>query len=119
MYYKQMQVNGVLNTTTLDEGLTSTVGEPKTIKEVLINVSAYEGNVVEGWIGTERILEIDDYVLDTQEETAGATAPLSQNKIGILKIDQEIPPGEKFKIGIRCGAVASDIYGSYAYEVTK
>ena len=118
MYYQELQVDGVINVTTLDEGLVSLSDEPKKITAVLINSSAHEGNVIEGWIGTERVLAIYDYCLDTQEETAGATAPLSQNKLGRLPVDLDIPPGQIFKIGIRCGGTASDLYGAYEYEIT-
>ncbi len=116
MLYKELQITGVINVTTLDEGLVSLTEEPKTIKAVLINISAYEGNVVEGWIGTERVLAIYDYNFDTQDETAGATAPYSTSKIGRLPVDIPIPPGQIFKIGIRCGGTANNIYGAYEYE---
>lgn len=119
MYYKAFAVTGVINVTTLDDGLVSLVEEKKKIRAVLISSSAWEGNVLEGWIGTNRILEIYDYCLDTQEETAGATAPLSQNKISRVPIDEEIPAGQIFKIGINCGATASDIYGAYEYETVS
>jgi len=116
MYYKAFTVTGVVNITTLDGGLVSLVEQPVKIDAVLINLDTTEGNVVEGWIGTERILEIYDYVLDTQEETAAATAPLSQKKMGRIPIEMEIPPGAIFEIGIRCGAVANDLYGAYEYS---
>lgn len=118
MYYKELQVDGTINVTELDEGLVSLTEEPKTIRAVLINLSAHEGNVLEGWIGTERVLAIYDYCLDTQEETAVATAPLSQNKINRIPVGLPIPPGQTFKIGIRCGAVANDVYGAYEYDIT-
>lgn len=117
MYYKELQITGVINVTTLDEGLVSLTEEPKKILAVLINLSAHEGNVVEGWIGTERVLAIYDYVLDTQELTGADTFPFSTIKINRIPVDLPIPPGQTFKIGVRCGATANDIYGAYEYDL--
>lgn len=119
MLYKELQVDGVINVTTLDEGLVSRTEEPKTIRAVLINLSAHEGNVLEGWIGTERVLAIYDYCLDTQELTGADTFPISQTKLNRIPVDLPIPSGAIFKIGIRCGGTASNVYGAYEYEVTS
>ena len=116
MIYKAFNVNGILNTTQYDDGLVSLVEVPVRLKSFIINTSAMEGNIVEGWIGNKKLVEIYDYCLDTQEETAGATAPLSQNKISIIPLDIDIPPGQLFRIAINSGGVASNIFGAYAYE---
>jgi len=118
MYYQGYNRTGTINTTELDAGLVSTDTEPKTIKEILINVSAYEGNVVEGWIGNKRVLEVYDNVFDTIEDLGAANFPYSTSKIGKLEINLTIPVGQIFKIGIRCGGTASDIVGAYAWEPT-
>lgn len=118
MYYKAFAVVGVINTTQTDDGLVSEVNEPKRIEAILINVSAYEGNMVEGWIGNKRVLECRDEVFDTEEDTAAVNLPYSTTKIGRLPIDLEIPPGEIFKVAIRSGAVASDLRGAYEYTLT-
>lgn len=116
MYYKAYTVVGVVNITTLDGGLVSLVDDPVIIDAVIINVDTYEGNVIEGWIGTERVLEIYDYCLDTQDETAGATAPYSNTKMGRIPVNIPVPAGQIFKIGVRCGAVANDLFGAYEYS---
>jgi len=116
MYYKGYTVAGVANVTTLDGGLVSLVLDPVIIDAVIINVDAYEGNIIEGWIGTERVLEIYDYCLDTQDETAAATAPYSTSKIGRIPVNIPIPAGNIFKIGVRCGAAANNLFGAYEYS---
>jgi len=115
MKYKAFTVAGTINETELDGGLVSLTDAPVHIDAILINVDAYQGNIVEGWIGNERVLEIYDYVFDTADETAGATAPYSSTKINRLPVDLDIPPGQAFKIGINSGAAASDIFGAYEY----
>lgn len=117
MYYKSYAVAGVINVTTLDAGLVSETDEPKRIEAILINLSAYEGNTVEGWIGNKRVLEIREEVFDTEEDLGAANFPYSTNKIGRLPIELDIPPGQIFKIGINCGGTASDIRGAYEYTL--
>lgn len=119
MFYKSFSVTGIENKTVLDSGLISTVEEPKTIKSVLINVSAYQGNTVEGWIETNRILEIDDKVLNTELVAAGDTPYASTTKIVRIPIDEPISPGMIFRIGINSGATKTDISGAYEYIKTS
>lgn len=117
MYYKSFNVNGTINQTELDGGLVSTVEEPKKLKEIIINSSAHEGNIIEGWIGTNRVLTIYDYNCDTQELTGADTFPISTTKLTRLPVDILIPKGQSFKIGINCGGTACNIFGAYAYEI--
>jgi len=116
MKYKGFNQAGTINTTELDDGLQSTAKSPKRIRAVLINVSAYEGNVLEGWIGNERVLEIYDNVLDTIEDLGAANFPYSTSKLGRIPIEIDVEIGQKFQIEIRCGGTASDIVGAYEYE---
>ena len=118
MKYQELTVVGVVNVTTLDAGLVSLVEEPRTIKAVLINLDTHEGNIIEGWIGTERVMAVYDYIFDTQEEAAADTPPFSTVKIQRLLLDLKISHGQIFKVGVRCGAVANNIFGAYEYEVT-
>ncbi len=117
MLYKELQITGVINVTTLHDGLVSLVKEPKKILAILINFSATEGNVLEGWIGTERVLAIYDYLFDSQELTGADTFPHSTSKIIRIPLNIEIPPGDIFKVGIRCGGTANNVYGAYEYEI--
>ena len=114
MLYKAFHVNAAANVTTLDDGLASTVERPVHVNAIIINSSATEGNVIECWIGTQRVAEIYDYCLDTQEEAAAFTG-FSVTKIGRLPIDLDVDPGSIFKVGSRCGATGHHIYGAYEY----
>jgi len=117
MYYKRFAVDGVENDTVLDDGLVSLVIEKKRINAILIHCTEYQNNVIEGWIGTERILEIPDVVIDTYD---GSPQNLrSTTKMIRIPIEMDIPEGQIFKIGLRCGAAATNIRGSYEYEVAK
>jgi len=119
MYYQRFDVVGGPNVTVLDAGLVSTVEEPKHIDAILIDVSAYQDNIVEGWIGNLRVAEVSDYVFCTRFDAGAANAFAATNKIVRLPIDLDIPAGQTFKVGVRSGAVANDITGSYEYTIKK
>lgn len=117
MYYQGFVVEGIASTTVLDAGLVSTVGEPKRIEAVLIDVDAYQGNTIEGWIGTKRVLEISEYVFNTHEVTAVDIHPVSSTKIVRLPVGLDIPSGQIFKIGVNSGLNESGIAGGYEYSI--
>ena len=119
MLYQSFTVTGVINVETLDGGLISPVDNPVHLEAVILNTSATEGNRIQGWIGTKKVLEIYDYCIDTQEDAGGTVAPLSSVKIGRLPVDMEIPAGKIFKIGVACGATANNLFGAYEYTETS
>lgn len=116
MYYQGFTVTGVANLTVLDDGLVSTEEEPKRIDAILICVTAYESNVIEGWIGNKRVLEIYDGVLDTIADLGAANFPYSTSKLGRVPIYIGLKVGEVFKIGVRSGAVLSSFEGAYEWS---
>ncbi|HDY88350.1 hypothetical protein LCGC14_0954780 [marine sediment metagenome] len=114
MYYQSFVVAGVANVTTYDAGLVSLVEEPYHIDAILIQCDEWFGNTLECWIGNERIVEIPDYLLDTNDEAA--VAALATHKINLIPIDMDIPPGQIFKAALLCAANANDIRGAYKYS---
>ncbi|MBA7607721.1 hypothetical protein ES703_14887 [subsurface metagenome] len=118
MFYKLFRITGEANKTIFDSGLMSTIDEPKRIRAIIINVSAYHTNQIEGWIETNQILVIPDDVCNTSDTSLAITAVISTNKLIRIPIEENIPPGIAFKIAIKCGAVPSNIDGSYEYEIT-
>lgn len=119
MLYKSFIVVGEENKTKLDPGLISTVAEPKTILAVHVSVDAYQDNILEGWIETKRILEIPDRLLNTDFKIGSADAYQSTTKIIRIPIDEPIPPGMIFKIGLRCAGTLSTLTGCYEYKTTS
>lgn len=116
MLYKAFRVTGESNKTIFDSGLVSTIEEPKRISAILINVSAYHNNTLEGWIETTRILSIPDDICNTSDTSLVITGVISTSKLIRIPIDQDITPGRIFKIAINCGADVTHIDGSYEYE---
>jgi len=116
MFYQLFRVTGTVNDTESDDGLMSETDNPLKIRAILVNLSAYEANTIEGWIGNTRVLEVPDELFDTEEDLGAANFPYSTNKINRLPIDIDIPKGQSFKVKILCGAVASNLRGAYEYE---
>jgi len=119
MFYQRLAAVGVINTTVLDAGLVSTVVEPKRIEAVILNISTHIGNVIEGWVGNERVLELDDWSIDTRVLGGATLNYASTNKIGRLPIGIDIPAGQIFRVGVRSGAAANNLTGAYEYTVSK
>ena len=117
MYYQGFHVVGVANTTVLDAGLVSTQEEPKKVDAILIDTSVHLGNIIEGWIGNERVLEIPDFVFDTRELNAATINSRSTTKILRLPVEQDIPVGQIFRIGVRSAGVGETIDGAYEYSM--
>jgi hypothetical protein len=118
-YYKHFAVTGVVNTTTFDAGIESTEAEKKTIKAILISVSAYQGNFLESWLEREKIVDLPDYVLNTHEAAGAANAYKSTVKMLRIPVELALDIGKKFMVAINCGATASDIFGAYEYEIAE
>ncbi len=116
MFYKSFRITGLANKTVFDDGLVSTVEEPKRIRAIIIDVDSYHGNSIEGWIETTRILEIPDEVCSTSDYLIAASYFRPTVKMYRIPIDENIKAGMTFKIAINCGAVVTNIRGSYEYE---
>jgi len=116
-YFKYFKVTGVASKTEYDEGLTSSQEAKKRLKSVIINVAAREGNLVQGWLEREKVFELPDHSIDTQELTGADTFPLSMNSINEIPVGVDMPVGTTFKVAISSGVTESDLYGAYRYEI--
>ncbi|MQY78378.1 MAG: hypothetical protein GH151_04165 [Bacteroidetes bacterium] len=119
MLYKLFRITGEANKTVFDDGLVSTVDEPKRIRAIIISVSNYNTATIEGWIETTRILEIPDVCCATHDYLLAASYFRPTDKMFRIPIDQDIKPGMAFKIAINCGAGTINIDGSYEYETVS
>jgi len=116
-YFKYFKVTGENSKTVYDDGLTSSAEAPKRLKSIMINVAAREGNKIQGWLEREKVFELPDYLIDTQEAASAGTPPLSMNALNEIPVGVDMPVGTTFKVAIESGATASDLYGAYRYEI--
>lgn len=117
IYRKEFTITGVANTTTEDTGLTSTEAETKRLVGMRLFVSGQIGNIIKGHLEREKILGLYDYHIDTDESSGSANVQKSVGKEQYFEINQDIPLGKTFKVGITCGATAKNVFGSYDYEL--
>jgi len=117
-YFKYFKITGVDSKTVYDDGLTSSAEAPKRLKSIMINVLARAGNKVQGWLEREKVFELPDALIDTQESEASDTPPLSMNSLNEIPVGVDMPVGTSFKVALESGATHSDLYGAYRYEIT-
>ncbi|MBA7654273.1 hypothetical protein ES703_62150 [subsurface metagenome] len=117
-YFKYFMVTGVAGQTIYDTGLTSSAEAPKRLKSILINVGIHDGNKIQGWLEREKVFEIPDYCIDTQEVVGAVTMPMSMNKINEIPVGVDMPVGTTFKVAVENTAGAVEhLYGAYRYEI--
>jgi len=102
-----------------DDGLTSSAEAPKRLIGVMINVVAREGNKIQGWLEREKVFELPDALIDTQEVVGAVTMPMSMNALNEIPVGVDMPVGTTFKVAIESGATKSDLYGAYRYEIVS
>ena len=116
-FYKDFTITGVINTTTWEDGIQSTDTEKKRIIGILVSVSAYQDNVIKCNVARKEVLSTRDYVLDTYGSPASTNVQYATSKTQFLELDVDLPIGDKFQIGITCGATATNVKGCYIYEL--
>lgn len=118
MELKQLfAVTGKANDIVLDQGLSSTGAEKKRILYCRVQVNEYRGNEIQGYHEKAQVFGARDTLLDF--EAAGFNTDVKKPGLRITEIEVglDIPVGEKFQIGIKCGANLTYLYGFYAYEI--
>ena len=117
IWHKEIRITGIANSTIFDDGLESTEKEPKTLISILVQISGYADNDVEGWLEKTKVFDLPDYLLDTDANTGSANQQYSAMRINEIPVQVELAVGERFKIALRCGATAKNIKGAYIYEI--
>ncbi len=116
-YFKYFKVTGAASKTEYADGLTSSAEAPKRLKSIMINVVAREGNKVQGWLEREKVFELPDSLIDTQELVGSDDFPMSMNALNEIPVGIDMPVGTTFKVALESGTTESDLYGAYRYEI--
>lgn len=118
VYFQLIRITGAINAITYDDGLESSLENPKRLLSIIAGVSAYQDNDVQGYLEREKIFDLPDKCIDTDEEGSTDKISKSFNRLNEIEVGHDIPAGSTFKAAIKCGATASDFYGAYRYEIT-
>lgn len=116
-YFKYFKITGEDSKTVYDDGLTSSAEAPKRLKSIMINVVAREGNKIQGWFEREKVFELPDHLIDTQELVGSDDFPMSMNALNEIPVGLDMPVGTTFKVALESGGTHSDLYGAYRYEI--
>ena len=118
-YFHLFRITGIENTITYDTpGLQSSLENPKTLKSIMVQVSAYQDNDVQGHHEREKIFDLPDSLIDTDEEGSTDKISKSFNRINEIPVGLKMPAGTSFQAAIRCGGTNTDLVGAYRYEIT-
>lgn len=117
LYYARVKVAGSANAETLQEIITSTEEEPKTVVSLnLVEVTATENNdaKIAAYIEREQIVDVDiKQFLNVHD------AATSQWRNRTIPLGHRLPVGQGLKVGHSSGATASDIEFVAVYTIGK
>jgi len=119
IWHHTFKIIGAVNTTTFDAGLESTEKEKKRLLSILVQVSGYQENDIEGWIEKTKVFSVKDKLIDTIASTGSINMQHSAQRINEIPVEVDLAVGERFQAAIKCGATASDLIGAYVYELAE
>ena len=114
-YYKSIHIDGVANTETIEDLLTSTEEEPLYIESIaFIEDTAVEEHdaVLAMYIEREKIVDAP-----IAQNLRGWDSDIRLNTDPFYQIGHDLAVGQTFKVGHVSGATASDIYYTVRYSI--
>jgi len=116
-YFKFFKVEGVASRTVYDDGLTSSAEAKKRLISVMITVGVRYANKIQGWLEREKVFELPDALIDTQEKLLADIHARSMNALNEIPVGVDMPIGTTFMVAIESGVNPSELYGAYRYEI--
>jgi len=116
-YYESVHVDGVANTETLEEILTSTEEEPKHIEGIaFIEDTAVENYDAElaMYIERERIVNAP-----MMQNLRSHDSEVRLNVDPFYPLNHDLLPGQTFKVGHVSGGIATDMWYTVRYSIPK
>jgi len=111
------RVAGVANTITYDTGLLSTQAEKKRLLSVSLAVDEVADNQVQGYHERAKVFDIPDRLVDVENATGAINLAKPGARLTEIEVGLDIPVGETFKVAVKCAATATDVLGTYNYEL--
>lgn len=118
IFRQKFYVAGVPSTIAYDDGLKSTAAEKKRLLSISIVASLTKDNDIQGYHEKAKVFEIPDRLIDLEVDAWTTNYAKPGARINEIEVGVDIPVGEVFKIAIRSGAVPSNIWGTYNYEIS-
>lgn len=112
-----IKITGAMNDIKYDSGLTSTPTEKKRLVSISLVVNGLADNQVQGYHEKAKVFDIPDRLIDVELDAFSENEAKPGARMNEIEVGIDIPVGETFKLAIKCGATAKDIYGTYNYEL--
>ena len=117
IFRQRFKVIGVASSIAYDTGLQSTQTEKKRLLSVSVITSLPKDNDVQGYHERAKVFDIPDRLIDVEIDAWTTNYAKPGARINEIEVGLDIPVGETFKVAVKSGAVATDIYGTYNYEL--
>lgn len=117
LYYASVHVDGVINAESVEDILTSTEEEPKTLVQMwhIMDSAALTYDAVMGcYIEREKVVDAPMAMFLNAHDAEG-----SQLRNRTLELNHELPVGQSFRVGHTSGGTATDAWYMVAYHIRK
>lgn len=118
-YFQLFRITGVANSIVYDDGLKSTQAEPKRLIACHTQMDFYaatDDNEVQGYHERAKVFDIPEKLIQS-EAVADTASAVSEPRSNPIPVELDIPPGESFKIALKCAATLTKLRGAYEYEI--
>lgn len=118
MIFRQyIYLAGIINDIAYDPGLISTPSEKKRLVSISLLVNQVIDNHVQGYHEKAKVFDIPDRLIDVENNAYNYNYQKPGARINEIEVGLDIPVGETFKLAMKSGATATNIYGMYNYEL--
>lgn len=107
-------VTGSTNATVHSSVFQSTTAQPKRLKGVEVNVSAYNDNTVELWIDQDKYQDLYDSMIRSYDVIASYTTS-SDNPIVYLEVEKDLEVGQQVTMASNSGGTQTSLLGCFVW----
>lgn len=118
-YFQLFRITGVANTITYDDGLKSSEAEKKRLIACHVQMDFYaatDDNEVQGYHERAKVFDIPEKLIPS-EAVADTASNTSEPRSKPILVDLDIPPGDTFKVALKCAATLTKLRGAYEFEI--
>ena len=118
-YFQLIRITGGTNQIKYDDGLKSTIAEPKRLIACHIQMDKHAGtddNEVQGYHERAKVFDIPEKLFPACL-TASVAPDKAEPTSKVIPVDLDIPAGETFKVALKCSATDTKLRGAYEYEM--
>lgn len=119
LFSQYFKITGVANAITYEDGLQSTPAEKKTLRNVRLILNGQADNQIQGYLEKAKVFDYPDRLIDVEADAFNTNTAKPGARMNEITVDMDIEVGHAFKVAIKCGASAKDVYGCYEYEIAK